>query len=178
MVDVYDKKLNLKRIKKSFNCCLEFDRQSMEQISDSKVVREMKFSQENLGKLNEFFTNAYGYHRSKAAEYFLKKGIVYLSEDGGETNGMLCATRDHNRISIESLVGDSLDVACDLFYSFLKNLPEEKYSIQMSIPQNDKFKEFLKTFSINYDENNFVWILDSNLNCTYDNFYSISNATI
>ncbi len=178
MVEFYDKKLNLKQIKKSFNCTLEFDRKSMEQISESKSIQELKFSKENLEKVNTYFNNNFGYHRVKAAEFFLKKGIVFISSENHDLNGILCATKENNLIRIESLISDSFDVACDIFYNFLKNLPEEKFTIFMSVPQNDKFNEFLKTFSINYNQNNFVWILDTNLNCTYDNFYSISNATI
>jgi len=95
-----------------------------------------------------------------------------------EVEGVLCATKDHNVIRIESLIAEDFNIACELFSNFLKCLPEENLSIVMSIPENDKFKELVKTFSLNVDEANYVWILDSNLNCNYDNFYCISNATI
>ena len=54
MCELYDKKLNMKKIKKSFNCNLEFDRKNIETIYEIENVMELKFSQENLNNMNEF----------------------------------------------------------------------------------------------------------------------------
>jgi len=179
MCDVYDKKLNLKKIKKSFNCTLEFNKKDMDPVKDNINIKPIKFSQHNLEKVNDFFTESFGYHRNKAVEFYLKSGMVFkYSDNDYEIVGILCATRDKNLVRVDNLIADSVEIAIELFSSFLKSLPEENILIHLSIPENDKFKEFVKTFSLCSNENDFVWILDTNLNCTYDKFYSISNATI
>ena len=178
MCEYYDRKLNLKKIKKSFNCNLEFDRKSMKPIKKLKLIDKLKYTEENLAIVDDCFSNWFGYQRLKAAEYFLKYGNVFLATEESNKIGILCATIENNKIRINNLIADSIEVALDLFYSFLWSLPEEKFIIYMSIPQNDKFMELIILFRIKIDENNFLWILDTNLNCTYDNFYCISEAII
>jgi hypothetical protein len=178
MFEFYDQKLNLKKIKRCLNCTLDFDRKSLETLLDSKNVRQLNFSANNLTIMNEFLFSNYGYRRDKTSEFYLKNGSVYGCFDNNEINGILLSSRIGDEIRVDNVISSSLENACDLFYCFLKNLPAEKFKIFLTIPQTDKFKEFISTFSIKYDENNFCWITDTNLNCTYDNFYCISNAIL
>jgi len=109
----------------------------------------------------------------------MKKGMTYeYCGIDNEVEGVLCATKEHNIVRVESLIAEDFNIALELFSCFLKNLPEGNLSLVMSMPENDKFKDLAKALSLNWNEDNYVWMLDSNLNCNYDNFYCISNATI
>jgi len=179
LINCYEKKLSLKPTKKSFNCSLEFNKKNIGLCKENSSVSAVKFSQENFGRINDFISNNFGYHRNKATEFFLKKGMVYEYRGiDEEVEGVLCATKDHDMVRVESLIAEDFNIAMELFSCFLKSLPEENLSLFMSIPENDRFKDMIKAFGLNFDESNYVWILDSNLNCNYDNFYCISNATI
>ena len=50
--------------------------------------------------------------------------------------------------------------------------------LSIGITENEGFNEMKKTFNIKVDENNFLYILDTKKDSTYNDFYGINLAII